>query len=585
MLSFTGWIFVLEGPDGVGKSTIANEVHRRLTDQKIESKVVNFPGKSHLGLGKLIYDIHHNLNKYGLEGTNTLALQSLHVAAHVDLLQRVIIPAIEKGVIVILDRSWWSAIVYGEVAGVNPDFLWQITEIERTLLADKPVHHFLLTAKSSYRKLDQDNISFELLTVSYARLAKKQDENLQSVTIIKNEGTIENVVSSIIATISSKLPVTSSPLKHNNEIQSDVFSISSLSTPGSDRKISSRPSVKTGEIPLPKLHPKIKHSPVFADYWHLAAERQSIFFRRFNGEQPPWTEDNILRVHKFTNTYRASDRVSQYLIRNVIYAGDYSPQDILLRILLFKFFNKIETWEMIQNSVGDITLETFDIDFLDKLLDQMFVRGSTIYSAAYLMASGKNAYGLQRKHSNHLRIIDHMLKDSLPEKIMGSHSMQDINKLLLKYPAIGNFLSYQLSTDINYSPLTNFSEMSFVVAGPGAHEGIEKCFDNSGGYSSEDIIKMVAEKQDIYFSALEIGFKDLWGRKLQLIDCQNVFCEIGKYARVKYPERISKNGRTRIKQKFRMTTGRLSYWYPPKWGINEIIERSNIREGNGDLFG
>ena len=584
-MSFTGWIFVLEGPDGVGKSTIANEVHRRLTDQKIESKVVNFPGKSHLGLGKLIYDIHHNLNKYGLEGTNTLALQSLHVAAHVDLLQRVIIPAIEKGVIVILDRSWWSAIVYGEVAGVNPDFLWQITEIERTLLADKPVHHFLLTAKSSYRKLDQDNISFELLTVSYARLAKKQDENLQSVTIIKNEGTIENVVSSIIATISSKLPVTSSPLKHNNEIQSDVFSISSLSTPGSDRKISSRPSVKTGEIPLPKLHPKIKHSPVFADYWHLAAERQSIFFRRFNGEQPPWTEDNILRVHKFTNTYRASDRVSQYLIRNVIYAGDYSPQDILLRILLFKFFNKIETWEMIQNSVGDITLETFDIDFLDKLLDQMFVRGSTIYSAAYLMASGKNAYGLQRKHSNHLRIIDHMLKDSLPEKIMGSHSMQDINKLLLKYPAIGNFLSYQLSTDINYSPLTNFSEMSFVVAGPGAHEGIEKCFDNSGGYSSEDIIKMVAEKQDIYFSALEIGFKDLWGRKLQLIDCQNVFCEIGKYARVKYPERISKNGRTRIKQKFRMTTGRLSYWYPPKWGINEIIERSNIREGNGDLFG
>jgi hypothetical protein len=29
----------------------------------------------------------------------------------------------------------------------------------------------------------------------------------------------------------------------------------------------------------------------------------------------PWTSDPIIQVHKFTNAYRAADRVSQYLIK------------------------------------------------------------------------------------------------------------------------------------------------------------------------------------------------------------------------------------------------------------------------------
>ena len=66
----------------------------------------------------------------------------------------------------------------------------------------------------------------------------------------------------------------------------------------------------------------------------------------------PWTEDPILRRYKFTNAYRASDRVSQYLIRNVIYAGDQNPRELFLRILIFKLFNRIETWERLVAAVG-----------------------------------------------------------------------------------------------------------------------------------------------------------------------------------------------------------------------------------------
>src|ERR1044071_5703618 len=76
-------------------------------------------------------------------------------------------------------------------------------------------------------------------------------------------------------------------------------------------------------------------------YWHFAAERQAIFFRRLNGARYPWSKDPILAKYKFTNAYRASDRVSQYLIRKVIYRDDLpaTAEEVFFRIILFKLFN------------------------------------------------------------------------------------------------------------------------------------------------------------------------------------------------------------------------------------------------------
>ena len=59
--------------------------------------------------------------------------------------------------------------------------------------------------------------------------------------------------------------------------------------------------------------------PVFDMYWYFAAERQHIFESRVAGEAGPWTDDEIFREFKFCNVYRAADRVSQFLIRDVIY--------------------------------------------------------------------------------------------------------------------------------------------------------------------------------------------------------------------------------------------------------------------------
>jgi hypothetical protein len=318
---------------------------------------------------------------------------------------------------------------------------------------------------------------------------------------------------------------------------------------------------------------KVRVTPVFYAYWRFAAERQRIFYRRLNRAAGHFTDDPVLRNFKFTNAYRASDRVSQYLIRNVIYRDDLPRDDVNLffRILLFKLFNKIETWSFLEEEIGPLTWETFNFQSYDALLTQRMNSGQRIYSAAYIMPSAGNVFGHKLKHQNHLRMLERLIHERYPSRLTDSKSMGDAYSLLRSAPSIGPFLAYQYATDLNYSTLTDFAEDEFVVAGPGAVDGIHKCFAGASMVSSVDIIRYMWEHQDKHFSDQGIQFASLWGRPLQLIDCQNVFCEISKYARVAFPEYAGVSGRTRIKQKFQSSGALLAPWYPPKWDINSRI--------------
>ncbi len=323
---------------------------------------------------------------------------------------------------------------------------------------------------------------------------------------------------------------------------------------------------------------RLKPSSVYNSYWKFAAERQNVFFRRLEGCPPPWTKDPVIRAHKFTNAYRASDRVSQYLIRNVIYRADLPADatEVVFRILLFKLFNKIETWELLESAHGPLTHATYSFKRYDKVLCKAMNRGQSIYSAAYIMPSG-GSLGHERKHQNHLKLIERMIEGDLPARLAGAGSMKEAFELIRGYPTIGDFLAYQYVTDINYSGVTNFTEMEFVVPGPGALDGIRKCFTDTGGMSDADVIRVMAERQEAEFGRLGLEFRTLWGRRLQLIDCQNLFCEVDKYARVVHPEASGASGRTRIKQKFRPNETPIEYWFPPKWGINDAVARHRIR--------
>lgn len=333
-----------------------------------------------------------------------------------------------------------------------------------------------------------------------------------------------------------------------------------------------------GLLPLEQPANTVRHTMapavptlVYDTYWAFAAERQKIFFRKLQGLPPPWTDDPVLARYKFTNAYRASDRVSQYLIRNVIYQGDQSVEEVFFRTILFKLFNKIETWELLKEKIGTISYQDYAFERYDDVLSTAISSKRRIYSAAYIMPSGSRAFGHRAKHRNHLNLLDLMMVDGVPNLVSSAKSMQQAFEVLRAYPMIGDFLGYQFVTDLNYSEICDFSEMEFVVPGPGAKDGIHKCFSTLGGLNESDIIRLVTERQTIEIDRMGLEFQSLWGRPLQLIDCQNLFCEVSKYARVAHPESKGANARSRIKQIYRASAEPIDLWFPPKWRINPMV--------------
>ncbi len=317
-----------------------------------------------------------------------------------------------------------------------------------------------------------------------------------------------------------------------------------------------------------------KRCEVYDLYWYFAYERQNIFWQKLKGMSSPWTKDPILQEYKFCNSYRVNDRVSQYLLKKVIYNGKkYNDEDMLFRIILFKLFNKESTWELLLKNFSDITLSNFDKDKYSKVLESAIKNGESIYNDAYISCANK-AFGYDRKHDNHLALLYKMfITDRIQDKLVKCTKMEEAFNIIKSYPLIGNFMAYQLVTDINYSNVVNFLEDEFTIAGPGSIRGIKKCFIDKGNLSNEDIIRYMYEHQEEEFKRLHLDFKKIGNRPLQLIDCQNIFCELDKYCRVKFPD--LKSNRTKIKKRYTPKKDKIEYVYPEKWQINNLNDIIN----------
>lgn len=310
----------------------------------------------------------------------------------------------------------------------------------------------------------------------------------------------------------------------------------------------------------------VPNDETFRYYFYFVQERMRIFWNKYEHREH-LTDDTILQKYKFTNVYRACDRVSQYLIRDVIYKDldRYTPEDVLLRILVFKVFNKIETWDYLCG-LTDITIDSFNVDKISKALSQR-QQNYPIFSNAYMMAGSHSDYPtIKTKHQLWLQVIeDEFIKKKGVAKIMKAQSIEAVYQLLREYPLIGDFLAYQYTIDLNYSPYLNFDEDSFVKAGVGAVRGIKKCFKSYGSCYEDAIIYTHNHFEELQERYGYSDFLPLPGRNLKLIDLQNCFCETDKYLRAKMPE--LKVGNVRIKQRYKPSNSRINYYFPDKWAV------------------
>ena len=301
----------------------------------------------------------------------------------------------------------------------------------------------------------------------------------------------------------------------------------------------------------------------FDYFWEYASYRQGLYWERIK-QEPVQLKNPTILDHRFTNVYRAADRVSQYLINRIQDDQRWSFEETFIRTLVFKFFNKIETWEFLTNKGVEVNRVSLFNNEIETALTDLW-RQKPLYNPAYILPPPVQFNG--PKFKRHLKLIKLMVDDKLPSKIENSEGLESAFEKLKTYQSIGNFLAYQFLIDLNYSSHLSFNENEFVVPGPGAMRGLRKCFIGANRSNASALIKWTTTRQDAEFKQRGLPWKNLYGRRLHLIDVQNIFCEVDKYTRVVHPNLSAKVKDSRIKQYYRPNPKPLSSRFPEKWNL------------------
>ena len=192
----SGGLIVLEGSDGTGKSSMCANLATRLQEMRGNVVIESFPGRSAGTLGSVVYDIHHDARDFGILGIDPSALQCLHIAAHLDAIATRILPAVNSGSLVILDRFWWSTFVYGVVGGANRAVIAKLIEAE-VLAWDwlKPSALFLIDRDAPLR--EEPVQLWQRYRSEYIALAEREEANYP-VHVISNNAAESDTLDQIV---------------------------------------------------------------------------------------------------------------------------------------------------------------------------------------------------------------------------------------------------------------------------------------------------------------------------------------------------------------------------------------------------
>lgn len=191
-------IFVFEGIDNVGKTTIINSVKKILEEKyNLVCEIIPFPGSGLNTLGGLVYDVHHNTQKYFSYELNPTSLQLLHVASHIDNIVTKILPAIAENKIILLDRFWWSTLAYGLGNKIPEELLKDIIKPELYYWNDIEINKYFVIERKN-KNSDYPIEVTQKICETYKELMNKTSNAYEIVNDQTVEETTELILNYII---------------------------------------------------------------------------------------------------------------------------------------------------------------------------------------------------------------------------------------------------------------------------------------------------------------------------------------------------------------------------------------------------
>lgn len=256
-------------------------------------------------------------------------------------------------------------------------------------------------------------------------------------------------------------------------------------------------------------------------------EREVVRIVKERGGEPPYTNDPVIQRYKFTNIRRQDDRVSRWIIDNVI-APNISRKDLWFILLVTRLINWPPTLEHLINA-GILFRPVVDFEPAEfsQSVENYKAQGRKVYSGAYMVYPTKMDPGGVKSLAIAKHIIAPAAKLNM-QMVLAQNSISAFVSALAKSFGISTFMAGQVAADLTYCPqLGNASDLySYAPIGPGSSKGLNYLLGRTEyatwtqGNFNEQLVKIN--------NAINI---ELEITDLTLHDVQNVMCEFSKYVR------------------------------------------------------
>lgn len=277
-------------------------------------------------------------------------------------------------------------------------------------------------------------------------------------------------------------------------------------------------------------------------FYQFAYERQYMWYKRMVERVPqPWTDDKWLNEYRFTNVLRELDRGTIYA-RRVVQPGAAAggQLEVLLRTVVYRTFNKAATYDEVFREHHPLVhfLVPDREDYLKQRFDEVSAR-QPLYTKAHVVSSYSHISGDASKAH---KIADSLIQfnsdihtDEFKKELGACIGSRQVWSLLQRFPGIGEFVAYEVLSDLAYSPAFNINEDSWAHAGPGARLGIDIIFGKQSGEDAYlEKMKYLREQQGYMFLSLGLPIylilpPELLHRHFTLRNIEHTLCEYYKY--------------------------------------------------------
>jgi hypothetical protein len=280
----------------------------------------------------------------------------------------------------------------------------------------------------------------------------------------------------------------------------------------------------------PHPRPDSKTVCTVEGFLYFVWEREHIKLLKEKGFNTPWTDDEVFAKYKFTNIHRRDDRVSKWVINEIINLN-LKNEDLWFTLLIARIINWPPTLEkLLYEDIIPCSPQDFNPITFSKVIEDRKKDSSKVYSGAYMIYPTKKSIGGNKSFAIAKYIIgDAVEAAGVIKETLKTNRIENFVSALSKCFGISTFMAGQVAADLTYAKghLDKAEDLySYAPLGPGSQRGLNYLLNRTAlaPWSQKDFNnRLIDAKQFIE--------EDLRITDLTLHDVQNIMCEYSKYCR------------------------------------------------------